>query len=39
MYPGQESDVTDTVDVDVCEDTNFTTTTDNIIDEHSNGIP
>ena len=31
--------MTDTVEVDICEDTTFTTTTEVILDEPSNGIP
>ena len=37
--PGEEVAVTETVEVDICEETTLTTTTEVIFDEHSNGIP
>ena len=39
MYPGYEVAAAETVEVDVCEDTTFTNTTEVIMDEPSNVIP
>ena len=39
LTTGEAVDATETVEVDICEDTTFTTTTEVILDEPSNGIP
>ena len=36
---GEAFAVTENMKVDICEDTTFTTMTELIMDEHSNGIP
>ena len=39
LTPGEAVDVTETAEVDICENTTFTTTTEVILDEPSNSIP
>ena len=39
MAPGEEVNVNDTMELDMCEDTIITTMTEVILDEPSNGIP